>query len=80
MPQRGHRRSRRLNNSATARRQRLLAEHLRDIEAQQILTNEPRKSLRLSAQRVPGSRYTLFGEDGYADPGDVASAACGPAI
>jgi hypothetical protein len=80
MPQHGHQRSCRLNNSTTACRQWLLAEHLRDVEAQQILANKPQRSLRLSAQHVLGSRYTLFGEYGYADPGDVASAACGLAI
>ena len=69
--QHAHRPSRGLNNSALARRQWQLAVHLRDIEAQRIQANESQRSLRLSAQRVPGYRYIIFGEEGYADPSDI---------
>jgi hypothetical protein len=71
MRQRPHRRSRQLNNIALARQQWQLAVHLQDIKAQQIQANEPRRSLCLHAQDVPGYRYILFGGDGYADPSDV---------
>jgi hypothetical protein len=71
MRQRPHQRSRQLNNIALARQQRQLAAHLRDIKAQPIQANEPRRSLRLHAQDVPGYRYIVFGGDGYANPSDV---------
>ena len=71
MRQRAHQRSRQLNNIALACQQRQLAAHLRDIKARQIQANEPRRSLCLHAQDVPGYRYIVFGGDGYADPSDV---------
>jgi hypothetical protein len=71
MRQRAHQRSRQLNNIALARQQRQLAAHLQDIKAQRIQADEPRRSLRLHTQDVPGYRYILFGGDGYADPSDV---------
>jgi hypothetical protein len=71
MRQRAHRRSHQLNNIALARQQWQLAAHLRDIKARQIQANEPRRSLRLHTQDVPGYRYIVFGGDGYADPSDV---------
>ncbi len=71
MQQRTHRYSRQLNNIALTRQQRQLAAHLRDIKAQQIQANEPRRSLRLYAQGVLGYRYIVFGGDGNADPSDV---------
>jgi hypothetical protein len=71
MQQGTHQRSRQLNNIALARQQRELAVHLRDIKARRIQANEPRRSLRLHAQDVPGYRYIVFGGDGYANPSDV---------
>jgi hypothetical protein len=58
-------------NIALARQQRQLAAHLGDIKARRIQANEPRQSLRLHAQDVPGYRYIVFGGDGYADQSDV---------
>jgi hypothetical protein len=63
MRQRAHRCGRQLNSIALTRQQRQLAAHLRDIKARRIQANEPRRSLRLHAQDVPGYRYIVFGGD-----------------
>jgi hypothetical protein len=73
MHPRAHRCSRRLNNITRARQLRQLATHLREIKTHRIQTNKPRRSLRLRAQqRLPGTRSTVFGEDGYAVPGHTS--------
>jgi hypothetical protein len=65
MPPRRTRSSRRIQRIQDARQQRRLAEHLREIEAEQIWAGEPRRSLRLHFQFAPGFRYWIFGEEGY---------------
>jgi hypothetical protein len=73
MHPRAHRCSRRLNNITRARQLRQLATHLREIKTRCIQTNEPQRSLRLRAQqRLPGTWLTVFGEDGYAVPGNTS--------
>jgi hypothetical protein len=73
MHPRFHQRSCRLNNITCARQLRQLATHLREIETRRIQTNEPRRSLRLRAQQqLPGTRFTVFGEDGYTVPGQTS--------
>jgi hypothetical protein len=68
MPQRTVRRSRRLQRLEHARRQRRLAEHLREVEAARIRASEPRRSIRLHFHYDRAFRYILFGEEGYISP------------
>jgi hypothetical protein len=70
MPQRAVRRSRRLQQLKHARRQRQLAEHLREVKAARIRAGEPRQSIRLHSRFDPTFCYILCGEEGYVSPND----------
>jgi hypothetical protein len=70
MPQRAARSSHRLQRLEHARRQKQLAEHLREIEAARIRAGEPRQSLRLHFRFDPTFCYILCGKEGYVNPND----------
>jgi hypothetical protein len=67
MPRRGARKSRRIRRRQNAQFQQRAAQHLREVEEEQIRDGVPQRSLRLHFKKyIPDFRYLLFGEEGYA--------------
>jgi hypothetical protein len=67
MPRRGAQKSRRIQRRQNVQFQQRAAQHLREVEEEQIRDGEPRRSLRLHFRKDnPGFWYLLFGEEGYA--------------